>query len=147
MSRRARPIQVAALAAAVLSAGAASAATAPQTRPVAKAISASGFGRVLATTSGQALYIWNREADRKVHCTGACVAAWPILYVPKGTTVPKRIAGFAGTFGTIRRPENGRLQVTWNGRPLYTYAHEARREVRCNNVDGWFAVRASGKIF
>lgn len=116
-------------------------------KPVAKPIAANGFGTVLATAKGQALYIWNREADRKVHCTGACVAAWPILYVPRGVTVPRRIAGFSGTFGTIRRPENGRRQLTWNGRPLYTYAHEGPRQVRCNDVDGWFVVRSTGRIF
>ena len=44
-----------------------------------------------------------------------------------------------GTWGTIRRP-NGRLQVTYNRLPLYAYAHEPPRVVRCNNVNGWFVV-------
>jgi predicted lipoprotein with Yx(FWY)xxD motif len=54
--------------------------------------------------------------------------------------VPKRVAGISGTFGLVRRPD-GRLQVTHNGLPVYTYAHEGPRQVLCNNVDGWFVVR------
>ncbi len=45
-----------------------------------------------------------------------------------------------GVFGVIRRPD-GRLQVTHNRLPLYTYAHEAPDQVLCDDVDGWFVVR------
>ena len=58
----------------------------------------------------------------------------------KGVVVPRRIAGFRGTFGTIVRP-NGRRQLTYNRLPLYTYAHEGPRQVLCDDVDGWFVVR------
>ena len=54
--------------------------------------------------------------------------------------MPKRLAGIKGTFGVIKRP-NGKLQVTHNGLPVYTYAHEGPTQVLCNNVDGWFVVR------
>ena len=67
-------------------------------------------------------------------------AAWPPLVVARASAVPRTIAGVKGTFGTIRRPD-GKLQVTWNRLPVYTYAHEGPREVRCDNVNGWFAVR------
>lgn len=110
-------------------------------------INAPGFRTVLATPKRQALYVFNKEKDGKVRCTGACKAAWPVLYAPKSGKVPKTLKGFKGTFGVVRRPDDKRLQVTWNGQPVYTYAHEAPGEVRCNNVGGWFAVRANGKIF
>jgi predicted lipoprotein with Yx(FWY)xxD motif len=102
----------------------------------------SRFGNILATRGHKALYYWNVEKrDFKVHCTGACARAWPPLIVRSRTAVPRRIAGIRGTFGVIRRPD-GRLQVTHNRLPIYTYAHEKPNQVLCNNVDGWFVVRA-----
>ncbi len=99
------------------------------------------FGNILATRGRKALYYWSVEKkDFKIHCTGACARAWPPLLVGSRSAVPKRVAGIRGTFGVIRRP-NGRLQVTHNRLPVYTYAHEGPNEVLCNDVDGWFVVR------
>jgi predicted lipoprotein with Yx(FWY)xxD motif len=99
------------------------------------------FGPILATRGHKALYYWNVERrDLRVHCTGACARAWPPLIVGSRSAVPRRIAGIKGTFGVIRRPD-GRLQVTHNRLPVYTYAHERPNQVLCNNVDGWFVVR------
>ena len=36
---------------------------------------------------------------------------------------------------------DGKLQVTRNKLPVYTYAHEGPRQVLCDNVNGWFVVR------
>ena len=100
------------------------------------------FGEILSTRGRQALYYWNveKEANGRVRCTGACAKAWPPLFVRSAASVPKRLAGIAGAFGTIRRPD-GRLQVTHRGLPIYTYAHEGPNQVLCNDVDGWFVVR------
>jgi predicted lipoprotein with Yx(FWY)xxD motif len=100
------------------------------------------FGPILATQTKQALYYWSVEkrAGGKVKCTGRCAKAWPPLIVRSRKAVPMRIAGIRGTFGTIRRPD-GRIQVTRNRLPVYTYAHERPTQVLCDNVDGWFVVR------
>ncbi len=102
----------------------------------------STFGRVLSRTDKQVLYFWSVEkrAGGKVKCVGACARAWPPLIVKSAAAVPKKVAGISGAFGTVRRPD-GRLQVTRNKLPLYTYAHEAPRQVLCDDVDGWFVVR------
>ena len=99
------------------------------------------FGRVLLhgptakrSTTGR------RSRDFKVHCTGSCAKAWPPLIVKRGAAVPRRIAGLRGTFGVVRHYD-GRRQLTHNRRPVYTYAHERRRRVLCNDVDDWFVVR------
>jgi predicted lipoprotein with Yx(FWY)xxD motif len=102
---------------------------------------AAGFGRVLADSSGQALYVWNKETRAHIRCTGSCARAWPIVYVPKGVTVPRTIRGYTGVFGTVKRPDNGRRQLTWNNRPVYSYVNEGPRRVTCDNVDKWFVVR------
>lgn len=97
--------------------------------PVRK-INVAPFGNILATPKRQALYFWNVEKrDFKVHCTGACAKAWPPLLVRSASAVPRKLAGIRGTFGTIRRPD-GKLQVTWNRLPVYTYAHEG--PARCS---------------
>ena len=108
--------------------------------PVIKWTKAPKFGAVLATKGHLALYTWNAEKDKKVHCTGACAKAWPPLTVAHGTMVAKHIPGVMGTFGEIMRPD-GRTQVTYNGRPLYTFNEDSPTKILCNGVDGWFVVR------
>ena len=100
------------------------------------------FGKVLSRPDKQVLYYWRVEknARGRVRCVGSCAKSWPPLIVKSAKQVPRRVAGITGIFGTIRRPD-GRLQVTRNKLPLYTYAHEGRRQVLCNNVNGWFVVR------
>jgi predicted lipoprotein with Yx(FWY)xxD motif len=128
-----------ALAAALVLAGAAASATA---RPPVIKYRDDRFGPILATPKKQALYTWNVEkrAGGKVRCTGACAKAWPPLVVRSAAAAPRRVAGIRGTFGTIRRPD-GRLQVTFRGLPVYTYAHEGPTQVLCDDVNGWFVVR------
>ncbi len=144
MSRH-RHLLLAALACALLIAPlSAEAATAPA--PVVHPVTTfedGTFGRVLATRAGQALYWWKPERDGRVRCTGSCARAWPPLIVAKRARVPATIKGVKGRFGTVQRPD-GRRQVTYQGLPIYSYAHEGPRLVLCNNVDGWFVARARG---
>jgi len=113
----------------------------PAAAPV-KKLKAAGFGFVLARADRQALYYWQveKKAGGKVRCTGSCAALWPPLIVRSRAAVPAHVTGIKGTFGVIRRP-GGKLQVTYNRLPVYTYVHEGPREVRCDNVNGWFVVR------
>ncbi len=98
------------------------------------------LGRVLTTAGKQAIYVWNREPKGKIRCTGACAKAWPPVLVKRGVVVSMHVKGIKGDFGTIRRA-NGARQLTFNRRPLYTYAHEKPGQVLCNDVDDWFAVK------
>jgi predicted lipoprotein with Yx(FWY)xxD motif len=105
-----------------------------QTRP---------FGTVLGTRGHKALYWWTTEkrAGYAIRCTGSCAKLWPPLIVAAGTKVAARRTGFHGRFGTIRRPD-GRLQVTYDRKPLYSYLHDPVGKVLCDDVDGWFVARA-----
>jgi len=113
----------------------------PAAAPV-KKLKAAGFGFVLARADRQALYYWQveKKAGGKVRCTGSCAALWPPLIVRSRAAVPAHVTGIKGTFGVVRRP-GGKLQVTYNRLPVYTYVHEGPGEVRCDNVNGWFVVR------
>ena len=121
-----------------VSAGAATTAAKP---PVSSFVDPT-FGKVLSRIDKQVLYYWQVEkrAGGKVRCIGSCAKAWPPLIVKSAKRVTRKIAGLSGVFGTVRRPD-GRLQVTRNKLPVYTYAHERPRQVLCDNVDGWFVVR------
>jgi predicted lipoprotein with Yx(FWY)xxD motif len=127
---------------ALVALGAASAPMARSEAAPVKRLKAAGFGWVLARADRQALYYWQVEkrAGGKVRCTGSCAALWPPLLVKSRAGVPAHVTGIKGTFGVVRRP-NGKLQVTYNRLPVYTYAHEGPGVVRCDNVDGWFVVR------
>ena len=98
------------------------------------------LGKVLTTANRQAIYVWNKEPKGTIRCTGACAKAWPPVIVKTGVVVPMHVSGIMGEFGTLRRA-GGVRQLTFNRRPLYTYAHEKPGQVLCNNVDSWFAVK------
>ena len=127
------------LAALALAQLAPSALAARQSSPVVAWKTAS-FGTVLATRGHLALYTWRKEPAGTIRCTGSCAKAWPPLIVPAGASVAKHVAGVKGTFGTIKRPD-GRTQVTFAGRALYTYESDTPAKILCNGVDGWFVVR------
>jgi predicted lipoprotein with Yx(FWY)xxD motif len=124
--------------------GAAATAKAPATLT----LRATAFGRVLFDGRNRVLYAFTR--DRRggpSRCYGACAAAWPVYY-SKGTM--RAGAGVKRSLiGTTRR-RDGRRQLTYNGWPLYYYAHEGPGEVKCQNVDEfgglWLVVRASGAL-
>ena len=101
------------------------------------------FGFILATRAKLPLYYWSREkrAGGQVRCTGRCAVVWPPVLLKRGQVMSRRLPGVRGTFGVVRRPD-GRRQVTHNGLPLYAYHDDPPNTVLCNNVDGWFVVRA-----
>jgi predicted lipoprotein with Yx(FWY)xxD motif len=107
------------------------------------------YGRVLFDGRNRVLYAFTR--DRRggpSRCYGACADAWPVYY-SKGTVVRPGDGVKKSLIGTTRR-RDGRRQYTYNGWPLYYYAHEGPGEVRCQNVDQfgglWLVVRPSGTL-
>lgn len=112
-------------------------------RPPAVRVKDDRFGFILQSSNKLPLYYWNREkaAGGKIRCTGECARVWPPLIVKSRSSVPTRINKVSGKFGVVRRAD-GRLQVTFRGLPLYAYHDDPPNTVLCNNVDGWFVVRA-----
>ena len=107
----------------------------------------SRFGRVLFDANGQVVYVFANDRRNRSACTSAeCVEAWPPVLTREQ---PSAGAGVdARLLGTIRRTD-GMLQVTYNGRPLYFYEHEAPGEIKCHNVDLhgglWWVVTPRGE--
>jgi predicted lipoprotein with Yx(FWY)xxD motif len=106
------------------------------------------FGKVLFAGNGRVVYAFTRDRrNGPSRCYGGCAAAWPV-YFAKGTL--KAGAGAKRSLiGTTRR-RDGRRQVTYNGWPLYYYAHEKAGEVKCQNVEThggtWLVVRPAGTL-
>jgi predicted lipoprotein with Yx(FWY)xxD motif len=106
----------------------------------------SDFGRMLFDSKRQAIYIFERDERNKSNCYGECAEAWPPVFT-KGD--PRAGDGVKSSLlGTTKR-RDGRLQVTYAGKPLYFYAHEGPGEVKCHNVNlnggFWWAVGADGE--
>jgi predicted lipoprotein with Yx(FWY)xxD motif len=79
-----------------------------------------GLGTALVDQSGMTVYTPDQEADGTIKCTAQCLSFWTPLTVDAAAkpTVP---SGVTGTVGTIKRPDDGQTQVTFNGKPLYTF--------------------------
>ena len=67
---------------------------------------------VLTSTKGFTLYTFAPDTSTKSACNGACAASWPPVK-PSGTV--------KSPYATIKR-SSGSTQLTFHGRPLYTFA-------------------------
>ena len=88
--------------------------------PVVSTRTLPGVGIVLVDRSGKTVYSPQQEAHGKILCTGSCLGFWFPVSVAAGTR-PQAAPGMSGTLGTIRRHDDGLTQLTFNGRPLYTF--------------------------
>jgi len=117
--------------------------SAPGTEIVA---SESQYGSILFDSDEQAIYLFDKEASETSECYGACAEAWPPVL-----SDGKPLAGDgveAKLLGTTER-DDGSIQVTYAGHPLYYYAHEGPGQVLCHNVAEfgglWLVVEPSGE--
>jgi predicted lipoprotein with Yx(FWY)xxD motif len=105
----------------------------------------SQFGRVIADQRGEAFYLFDKEKGKGSRCYGECAVAWPPV-LTKGK--PRAGDGTdADLLGTTKR-RNGKLQVTYNGHPLYYYKDDEPGRILCHNVDEfgglWLVVNPRG---
>jgi predicted lipoprotein with Yx(FWY)xxD motif len=82
------------------------------------------LGRVLVNSRGHTLYLFGKDKRGKTACSGMCATFWPPL-IASGK--PRATAGVkASLLGTTKRAD-GRLQVTYNHHPLYTFAKDTKK--------------------
>lgn len=106
-----------------------------------------GLGMVLVNSQGLTLYEFQKDHGDESSCYGACEHFWPPL-LTEGEPQPSNGAS-ASKLGTIER-KNGTMQVTYAGRPLYTFAEDTKPgEAKGNNLDNfgaeWYALNSSGE--
>jgi len=110
------------------------------------AIAGSGLGRVLVDGRGRTLYLFEKDARGKSSCAGKCATFWPPL-ISSGK--PVATAGAKASLLGITRRADGRLQVTYNHHPLYTFVKDTRKGQTNGeglNIFGaeWDALSAAG---
>jgi predicted lipoprotein with Yx(FWY)xxD motif len=106
----------------------------------------SEFGRMLWAPGRQAIYMFENDKPNQSRCYGRCAKAWPPV-LTEGRPKAGRGAD-PKLLGTTER-RNGDRQVTYAGKPLYTYAHEGRGQVFCHDVDlnggYWWVLDSAGE--
>jgi predicted lipoprotein with Yx(FWY)xxD motif len=101
------------------------------------------IGTVLvAGSNGMTVYVFMSDVkdSGKSACSGGCIVKWPALTVAAGET-PSGGAGVTGKLGTITREDDGTLQVTYNGLPLYFYEDDKAPGDANGVYTGWEAVK------
>lgn len=118
-NRRVHSIALTLVAAALLCAGNSLAGT-PTRHVVAARHNALLERKVLTTIKGLTLYSLSAERHGKFACTGSCLSLWHPLLIARGTkpTGPVKL-------DTIKRPDEGKTQVTYRGMPLYSYGGDS----------------------
>ena len=111
------------------------------------AVASTGLGRILVDARGRTLYLFEKDKSGKSACSGQCATFWPPLMT---SGKPVAAAGVkASLLGTTRRAD-GRLQVTYNHHPLYTFYKDTRKgQTKGEGLDffggEWYAVSPAGK--
>ena len=94
----------------------------------------------------QAIYVFERDSRNKTVCYDECADAWPPVFTEGAPQAGEGVN--ASRLGTMKR-RDGSEQVTYDGQPLYFYAHEDPGVVLCHNVDLngglWWVVGADGE--
>ena len=106
------------------------------------------LGQILTDSNGNTVYMFAKDTNGKSECTGSCASVWPPVTV---TTSGQPKAGngvVASKLGTTMRSD-GSTQVTYDGRPLYTYtADTSPGDTTGNGVNLygalWYAVQPNG---
>ncbi|HEY7618884.1 MAG TPA: hypothetical protein VH834_03885 [Solirubrobacteraceae bacterium] len=94
-------------------------------------------GDVIVDAQGRTLYRFTAEAQGRPVCTGACVSTWLPATVASATRLPAHVA-------TVKR-DDGALQLTYNGHPLYRYAGDSSpADANGEGVGGqWYVIKAA----
>lgn len=110
-------------------------------------VASTPLGRVLVDSRGITLYDFPKDKGIVSSCYGACAALWPPL-----STSGKPVAGpgtRASLLGTTRRSD-GKLEVTYNGHPLYYFVTDRKPGQTSGQGlnqfgDPWWVISPAGK--
>jgi predicted lipoprotein with Yx(FWY)xxD motif len=113
-----------------------STASATQTAGTANTVSTksiSGIGNVLVDSKGDVLYTNNRDSGSKVACTASCTGIWPPLAAPSSGQPTSADSSVQAKLGVVKDPD-GSSQVTFGGKPLYTFVQDSPGQATGNGA-------------
>ena len=105
-----------------------------------------GLGRILVDGRGRTLYLFEKDKHGNSACTGQCAGYWPPL-IASGKPLAT-VGAQPSLLGTTKRGD-GRLQLTYNHHPLYTFVKDTSKgQTNGEAVDAfgaeWYALSAAG---
>ncbi len=105
------------------------------------------LGQIMVNPRGRTLYLFMKDVSGKSACSGSCASYWPPLVKTGKVTVGPGVK--RSLVGSTKRAD-GRLQVTYNKHPLYTFALDKRAgqtkgQGSSNFGAKWYAVSAQGR--
>jgi predicted lipoprotein with Yx(FWY)xxD motif len=99
--------------------------------------SVGGVGTVLVDSKGDALYTNNMDSGSKIACTGQCTTIWVPLDAPAGGSPTSSDSSVQAKLGVVKSP-NGTSQVTFGGKPLYSFVQDSPGQVTGDGVSDSF---------
>lgn len=99
-------------------------------------------GEILALESGLALYTFDMDTPPTSNCHGKCAEIWPPVSLnPEETAVAQQ----SGPHFSTSTRENGLVQMTFDGKPVYTFHFDrVNGDCKGNGVGGvWHVIPAN----
>jgi predicted lipoprotein with Yx(FWY)xxD motif len=140
------PLRV--VAALVAVAVAAVVASAPQAASSAARLSvrSSAYGKTVFGPNGKVVYVFGADRGSTSRCYGECAKAWPPLLTK---AAPLAGPGINAKLLGMTKRKGGKLQVTYNGHPLYYYEGDKPGDIKCQhaNMHGglWLIIKPNGQ--
>jgi predicted lipoprotein with Yx(FWY)xxD motif len=105
---------------------------------------------VLTDSAGKTLYSASVETGGRVHCVGRCTSFWDPVLGSRADAM-QAAAKLHAKVGVAKRPD-GRQQLTFDGRPVYTFTSEGAGKLQGDGFSDefqgthfqWSAARTSG---
>lgn len=88
-----------------------------------KVSSNSELGRFLTDSKGMTLYMFTPDKNNTSTCYDQCAVTWPPYLI--SSSQPTAAPNLRGSLGVTKR-RDGKLQVTYDGMPLYYYVKDLK---------------------
>jgi predicted lipoprotein with Yx(FWY)xxD motif len=102
---------------------------------------------MLTDGEGKTVYYWEHDTGTSSTCSGACAGAWPPVLT---TGAPVAGSGIQASLVATTTRSDGKVQVTYNGHPLYYFAGDSKSG-DINGEDSnsfgakWYILNPAGK--